>query len=168
MHAPKTRDRYEAPAEDDARRLRLVADILETAREHGFETTSYLAAFLTVARHPGLGPTGYAKLLGTIQPIMSRILLEIGRQARAREEGLGVVDSEIDPDNFRQRKYFLTPTGLRLYEDLIGKFATYERGVTSGEPNVSAAADALMAEIPVLDRAKAVEIARRVVSASRS
>jgi hypothetical protein len=52
-----------------------------------------LAAFLTVARHPGLGPTGYAKLLGTIQPIMSRILLEIGRKARAREEGLGLVDN---------------------------------------------------------------------------
>ena len=76
--------------------------------------TAYLDAFLAVALSPGLGPTEYAKLTGTTQPIMSRLLLEIGEQSREREEPLHLVVSRRHPGNRRQICFFLTSKGYAL------------------------------------------------------
>lgn len=74
----------------------------------------YIDAFLAVALKPGLGPTDYAKVLGTAQPIMSRVLMEIGEQARGREEPLHLVVSRRHPENRRQICYYLTAKGYAL------------------------------------------------------
>lgn len=77
--------------------------------------SSYIAAFLAVAIKPGFGPSQYAKDLGTIQPIASRLLLEIGPKAREREgPGMGLVTRKISPENGREVEYTLTPEGARL------------------------------------------------------
>ena len=76
--------------------------------------SSYLAAFLAVALKPGYGPTEYAKELGTIQPIASRILLEIGAQPRGGMQGLGLVDRRASAESLRNQEYYLTPKGRAL------------------------------------------------------
>ena len=81
--------------------------------------TSYLDAFLCVAREPGKGPTHYAKRMNTIQPIASRVLLEIGVKARERNASLGLVDRQIDPETLKRHEYFLTPKGRRLLAQMF-------------------------------------------------
>jgi DNA-binding MarR family transcriptional regulator len=76
--------------------------------------SSYMEAFLVVALKPGYGPTEYAKELGTIQPIASRILLEIGAQPRGGTEGLGLVDRRVSDESLRNQEYYLTPKGKEL------------------------------------------------------
>lgn len=77
--------------------------------------SSYIAAFLAVAIKPGFGPSQYAKDLGTIQPIASRLLLEIGPKAREREgPGMGLVTSKVNPESRREVEYTLTPKGMQL------------------------------------------------------
>ncbi len=115
-------DRFAEPDKDDAERLRLAFNIVSAFREvHPKMPTSYAQAFLAVAMHPGQGPTEYAKMIGTMQPIASRILLEIGIKARERDDdGLGLVDRQTDPANLRQQKYFLTGKGAALMNRLLG------------------------------------------------
>jgi len=126
---PMTRgDRFAVPPDEEARRLDLMMRLLNAFRAREPKMTSgYIAAFLAVARHPGQGPTDYAKMLGTIQPIMSRTLLEIGKKARTRQEGLGLVDSEANPDDLRLNRYFLTSKGRMLYKDIQDILEQYER-----------------------------------------
>jgi DNA-binding MarR family transcriptional regulator len=80
--------------------------------------SSYMAAFLAVAMKPGYGPTEYAKDLGTIQPIMSRILLEIGEHPRAGSEGLGLVDRRVSSESLRNQEYYVTPKGRTLLRNI--------------------------------------------------
>ena len=94
------------------RRLRIAVE--EFRRIYPAMPTAYLDAFLAVALKPGLGPTEYAKMLGSTQPIMSRLLLEIGEQSREREEPLHLVVSRRHPENRRQICYFLTSKGYAL------------------------------------------------------
>ncbi|MCJ2067859.1 hypothetical protein MKK75_03380 [Methylobacterium sp. J-030] len=75
---------------------------------------SYIDAFLAVALRPGLGPTDYASILGTIQPVASRTLMEIGKSARIRATSLHLVESRPHPENRRQIMYHLTPKGYAL------------------------------------------------------
>jgi hypothetical protein len=75
---------------------------------------SYIDAFLVVTLRPGLGPTDYAPMIGSIQPATSRTLMEIGEQARIRQAPLHLVDSRIHPESRRQRQYFLTSKGYAL------------------------------------------------------
>lgn len=74
----------------------------------------YLHMLLWVSMKPGLGPTEYAKLTGTTQPIASRVLLEIGPQARERQEPLNLVSRCVSPHSLRQVEYRLTPKGEAL------------------------------------------------------
>lgn len=79
---------------------------------------SYIAAFLAVALEPSKGPTHYAKSLGTIQPIASRLLLEIGPKARHKDEPLGLVDKDVSAHSLRDHEYFLTHKGKQLMGEL--------------------------------------------------
>jgi DNA-binding MarR family transcriptional regulator len=81
--------------------------------------SSYIAAFLQVAMKPGEGPTDYAKYLGTIQPVMSRTLSEIGVKARERDEPLFWVDREEDRENMRKKRFFLTAKGQALLRRIL-------------------------------------------------
>lgn len=81
--------------------------------------SSYIAAFLAVAIKPGFGPSQYAKDLGTIQPIASRLLLEIGPKAREREgPGMGLVTRKTSPEDGREVEYTLTSEGARLAREI--------------------------------------------------
>lgn len=88
--------------------------------------SSYVDAYLSVALEPGKGPTEYAKDMQTIQPIASRVLLEIGSKAREREEGLGLVDRQANPETLRSHEYFLTQKGKRLLHGLFKVFGADE------------------------------------------
>jgi DNA-binding MarR family transcriptional regulator len=89
---------------------------------------SYQLAFLLVAMEPGHGTVHYAKKLGMHQPVISRILLEIGQKSRAGGPGLGLVAAEIDPTDLRARRYFLTPSGRALLDQITGALSRRRKG----------------------------------------
>ena len=80
--------------------------------------SSYISAFLAVARKPGFGPSEYAKMIGTIQPIMSRVLLEIGPRSREGGAGYGLVDRVVHEESLRNQRYFLTPKGKQMIQQI--------------------------------------------------
>jgi DNA-binding MarR family transcriptional regulator len=121
-------DRYRAPDDEDVRRIDIATRFVNVFRmQEARMTASYMAAFLAVAKNPGQGPTEYAKACGTTQPIMSRLLLELGSHARVREQGIGLVDREVDPGNLRQTRYFLTNKGRIVYREVIETLKALER-----------------------------------------
>lgn len=77
-------------------------------------TANNIAAFLAVANSPDLGPTEYAKLLGTMQPVASRWLLDLGPKGREGSEGMGLLEREPDLMNLRQVRYCLSDRGITL------------------------------------------------------
>lgn len=77
-------------------------------------TANNIAAFLAVANSPDLGPTEYAKLLGTMQPVASRWLLDLGPKGREGSEGMGLLEREPDLMNLRQVRYRLSDRGMSL------------------------------------------------------
>lgn len=76
--------------------------------------TAYLDAYLAVALKPGLGPSDYAVMLGTIQPSASRLLMEVGDNPRSRVAPLDLVEPRPHPESRRQIMYHLTPKGYAL------------------------------------------------------
>lgn len=124
LDAPKVRptvsmDRFDAPDDDSLRLIRRFSQALDVFRTIDPKMpSSYVATFLAVAMKPGMGPTEYAKMTGTIQPIASRILLEIGIKARERDNPLGLVDRDADPNNLRQQRYFLTAKGRAVLRQI--------------------------------------------------
>lgn len=75
---------------------------------------AYIDAYLAVALKPGLGPSDYAVMLGTIQPTASRLLMEIGDNPRNRADRLNLVEHRPHPESRRQIQYHLTPKGYAL------------------------------------------------------
>lgn len=120
-------NRYSKPVGEEVRRLNHLLHVVDLfrAREPKMPI-SYMLGFLAVAMDPGKGPSDYARALGTIQPVMSRILLEIGKKARHRGESLGLVDYEQDPGNLRTHRYFLTQKGKLFYRDLMKVYEQYD------------------------------------------
>lgn len=113
-------DRYQEPDRGDFRTLSKLARVIEEFRkEQPAIPSAYIATFLQVAMKPGQGPTEYAKALGSIQPVLSRTLSEIGIKAREREEPLYWVDREEDPENRRTKRFFLTGKGQALLHRII-------------------------------------------------
>lgn len=122
--------RFREPPLGDIRRL-----------EHAMELTtifrvidprlpvSYLQAFLAVARAPGLSTSQYAEMCGTTQPVMSRMLLEMGDKSRMRDEGLQLVDYDRDRGDLRKTRYFLTDKGKELFKRFTALYKRYERRV---------------------------------------
>jgi len=102
---------------DSVERLIRIIDLFRTLDAR--MPSSYIRAFLAVCLKPGAGPTDYAKDMGTIQPIMSRLLLEIGKKARERDEGLGLVDRQASPESLRNQEYYLTPKGRHLLSQIL-------------------------------------------------
>lgn len=107
-------------SDDDAKALAKVNAIINVFREADHKIpASYIAAFLAVALEPGKGPTHYAKSLNTVQPIASRLLLEIGQKSRHKDEPLGLVDREVSPHSLREQEYFLTHKGKAMMNNLL-------------------------------------------------
>jgi DNA-binding MarR family transcriptional regulator len=98
----------------DTRALMRLAWALDRFREvYPKATLRQASAFLAVAITPGYGPTEYAKALGTVQPVASRWMLDLGANGR-EHEGLGLLERRVDPENLRQIQYTLTPEGDEL------------------------------------------------------
>lgn len=79
----------------------------------------YARTFIEVAIHPGKGPTLYAKALGTTQPVISRVLQEIGDHTRHRDRADGLVDWTFAPHSIREKEFRLTPKGMTLMSDIL-------------------------------------------------
>jgi len=113
-------DKYARPSDEAVAALDRSYRLIKAFRDRDHKMPiSYMAAFIVVARFPGMGPSFYAEKLGTTQPVASRTLQEIGTNPRVKGKGLELVDSEIDPGNRRQHRYFLTPKGRGLYRDIL-------------------------------------------------
>jgi|SRR5215211_860635 DNA-binding MarR family transcriptional regulator len=113
-------DKFAQPSDEDIAALDRTYLLIKAFRDRDHRmTSSYITAFLAVARFPGEGPTFYASKLGATQPVASRVLQEIGTNPRVKGKGLELVDSEIDPANRRQHRYFLTQRGRGLLRDVI-------------------------------------------------
>lgn len=106
--------------DDDQRKLfRRLKRTIEAFRSlYPNMPTSYVDAFLSVVLEPGKGPSDYAEDMGTIQPIASRVLLEIGTKARLRDEGLHLVDRQLSDTSLRNHELFLTPKGRQLMKQI--------------------------------------------------
>ncbi len=108
-------DKFAPPNEDTAGHLRAATEMLDAFRAvEPSIPSSYIAAFLAVAMDPGHGTAHYSKSLGMLQPVGSRVLLEIGQKTRTGGPGLGLVAAEYDKDDLRLKRYFLTAKGRGL------------------------------------------------------
>lgn len=116
-----TDPRFEPPEGKDAVTIEKLSRVIDHFRLVDSKMpTSYVAAFLAVTMKPGNGPTEYARMCGTIQPIISRILLEIGPKARRGEGlGLGLVDRVVHETSLRNQRYFLTAKGKHLLASVL-------------------------------------------------
>ena len=106
--------------EEDLRKLKTVWRTIEAFRSIDPKMpSSYMAAFISVAMEPGLGPTEYARRLGTHQAIASRVLLEIGPKSRLKDSGYGLVQVGISNADMRAHSYELTTKGRVLLQRLL-------------------------------------------------
>lgn len=113
-------DRFKEPSGNDARAISKAVRLIDAFRTVDPKIpSSYIRMFLAVAEKPGRGPTEYARMLETVQPVASRILLEIGPKARERDAGLGLVTMDYAPDNLKQKQYYLTDKGRLLLRQVF-------------------------------------------------
>jgi DNA-binding MarR family transcriptional regulator len=82
--------------------------------------SSYMRMFLAIARKPGYGSSVYARELGMVQPVASRIILELGQKTRSGGPGYELLDSDIDEEDFRLKRTYLTAKGQELYREIVG------------------------------------------------
>ena len=121
-------DSHSELSQDDARRISRVFAILEAFREVAPTLpASYAQAFLAVAMKPGQPSGAYAKAIGMIQPVASRILLEIGKKTRTGGPGLELVESVEDLQDLRIKRYYLTAKGRKLIKDITVVMARDEK-----------------------------------------
>ena len=106
---------------DEAIKVERLLRALEVFREEvdGALPASYMMAFLMVALNPGKGTGDYGKAMGVSQPVISRILLEIGPKSRTGQPGQGLVDSALNPTDYRYKQTYLTPKGRVLLRKLM-------------------------------------------------
>ena len=112
--------RFHTLSNEDRRTLMNIRDIIDIFLELDRKMPLiYVRTFIEVALNPGKGSTAYGSAIGTGQPQMSRLLLEIGPQARFREHGLKLIDQMTSPDSAREKQAYLTPAGMTLMYDII-------------------------------------------------
>jgi DNA-binding MarR family transcriptional regulator len=77
--------------------------------------TSYIQAFLAVARHENESVDYYARICGCSSGAMSKRLSELGEtSSRDRKPGYGLIDNPHNPDDRRLRMIRLSPSGRAL------------------------------------------------------
>lgn len=90
----------------------------------GIMPSSYIRTFLAVAKEPGHGSSIYARKLGMVHAVASRILLELGQKTRWGGPGLMLLDTEVDSADRRIKRIFLTPAGQALFREVLGIYGT--------------------------------------------
>jgi len=76
-------------------------------------------AFLAVAQRPGQSVGDYARQTTLSTSTMSRNLLDIGERNRYDEKGYGLIQGRDNPNNRREREYYLTPAGEALLRKVL-------------------------------------------------
>jgi hypothetical protein len=77
--------------------------------------TSYIQAFLAVARHENESVDYYARICGCSSGAKSKRLSELGEvSSRDRKAGYGLIDNPFNPLDRRLRMIRLSPTGRAL------------------------------------------------------
>ena len=76
-------------------------------------------AFLLVAIEEGRGVQEYAERAGVTQPVMTRILLALGRHRQKGAAGYGLVQQVTDTEDSRKRQTFLTAKGEALIREIL-------------------------------------------------
>lgn len=77
-------------------------------------------AFVEIAMNPGKGPVAYGRAMGIEQPIMSRLLLDLGPKPRYnKEHRTKLIDRTYSSTNMREQEYYLTYEGYKLMRELI-------------------------------------------------
>lgn len=113
--------RFDPPSEEEIRKADRLERIIDAFRDiDPAMPSSYMRAFVAVAKNPGFGSSVYAKDIGTVQAVASRILLELGQKSRGGGQGYDLLDSDNDPIDFRLKRTFLTPNGRSLWRKLMG------------------------------------------------
>lgn len=80
-----------------------------------------LQAFLAVAVVPGRSVGYYANRCGLSMSTMSRNLLDLGERDRSGDPGLELVWSRDNPNEHRERQYFLTQQGRELLHKILNE-----------------------------------------------
>ncbi len=112
-------NKAELPPDESVRLLKLAFVIDQFREVDSAFPVSYIAALLAVAREPGLTGSEYAARLGLDQPVMSRILLEIGQKSRHGGPGRGWVLGVHDEIDLRRKNIYLTPVGRALVDVIL-------------------------------------------------
>jgi DNA-binding MarR family transcriptional regulator len=76
-------------------------------------------AFLLVAMEEGRSVQEYAQRAGVTQPVMTRILLALGRHRQKGVAGYGLVQQATDTQDLRKRQTFLTAKGETLMREIV-------------------------------------------------
>jgi DNA-binding MarR family transcriptional regulator len=112
------------PSSDELRALaNMLAAIDPFVKLNGRLPLRCVQAYLLVAYHEGLPVGDYAKMARIPQSTMSRTLLDIGDSDRYGGEGHGLVLGRDNPNNRREKEYFLSPKGRALMRNITAKIA---------------------------------------------
>jgi DNA-binding MarR family transcriptional regulator len=103
------------------RLLEIIGAFREIDHRHRGITTEAIAAFLLVARNPGIGLSKIAETLGVAESTATRNVFLLSRFREPGLHGLDLVVSDINPENRREKVVHLTPKGEILARKLIDK-----------------------------------------------
>ncbi|SDR09013.1 hypothetical protein SAMN05519103_00699 [Rhizobiales bacterium GAS113] len=109
----ETYDRFGPLGEQERRAAERLDDALAMLLVAGISSVGHARSLLAVALEPGAGSADYAKRVGSLQPVISRHLLELGIKARTGGPGLGLIDRQSDPADLRNHRNYLTSNGKR-------------------------------------------------------
>jgi DNA-binding MarR family transcriptional regulator len=103
------------PISDDIRSTLSGINNVITLLQSKLPTTSYIQAFLAVARHENESVDYYAKICGCSSGAMSRRLSELGDvSSRNRKPGYGLLENPFNPMDRRLRMVRLSAKGKAL------------------------------------------------------
>jgi hypothetical protein len=100
--------------------------------------TSYVLAFLAVARHENESVDYYAKICGCSSGAMSKRLSELGEvSSRDRKAGYGLLENPFNPMDRRLRMIRLSPKGRALAQQIVSAMERrpMSRHIRSGKSN---------------------------------
>lgn len=80
-------------------------------------------AFLAVALHPGESVTELSRLCDLNVNTMSRNLRDIGERDRWGGAGSGLVVGKSNPQDARERAYYLTPAGEAMLRKILERLS---------------------------------------------
>lgn len=81
-----------------------------------------LDAFLVIAGNEGIMLSEMAEILGTNMSTISRQVLDLSHENRARDKtGFGFIEDRRDPESRRITRYYLTPKGVAVMRALLNQ-----------------------------------------------